>query len=512
VLQATVNGEQPFFSPDGQWIGFFAGQELRKISVHGGAAIPLCQFTAPPRGGTWLPDQTIVANLDNQRLFRVPEGGGTPRSLGEPAAHGERSWRWPQAIQDGRAVLFTGSGSNVGPGKGYDDANIDVLTLATGQVKTVARGGYFPRYLPSGHLAYIHQGTLFAVRFDVDHLETRGSALPILDDVAGTAAQGAGQLGFSETGTLVYLNGKASETVWNLSWVDATGKVEPMWGTGSAVLSPKLSPDGRLVVGSTGDDTFLVYDIQRRAATPLALAGKGRSNVWAPDGKHIIYSARSGEGQLGLWWIRADGSSEPLMLYGRKTANMRATSVSQDGKHVVFWQTDDTNNPAVWILPLDLRDPERPQAGTPEVFVERAADGAISPDGHWLAYVGATPTGLGQIYVRPFPKAAGQWQIAENGSYPLWGPKGGELFYRAPLGQIFSVAYRAQGKAFEAAKPVQWSPAAVAAFSSYSPYDVARDGKRFLIYPTASRANGDVGTVRVTVILNFFDELKRRLP
>ena len=515
LLPGTNNAEQPFFSPDGQWIGFFSGQTLKKISVQGGAAVTLWESVAPPRGAAWMPDGTIVANLDNVHLFRLPDTGGKPVPLGEPSKYTERNWRWPQALGDGQVLFAAGAG---GLGTGYEESNLRVISLGTGQTKVVMHGGYFPRYLPSGHLVYLHQGTLFAVRFDARRLEMRGSPIPILDDVAGVPTQGAGQFGFSQTGVLVYLNGKSSDTSWNLSWVDPAGKLEPVWNSRSAILSPKISPNGQFVAGSTSEDTFYVYDSKRGAATALTLAGRGRSDVWAPDGKHLLYSGGSGEktGQLALWWIRADGSAAPTRLYlaPPSYAGVRVTSITADGRHAAFWQSGASSQPSVWILPLDLKDPEHPRAGTPELFIDHASDAAFSPDGRWIAYTSAPVLGVGQIFVRPFPQGEGQWQVSTaGGSFPVWSPKGGELFYRSSPGQIQSVAYQAHGSVFEAARPVQWSPTPAANLASFSPYDVAPDGKRFLIYPTAAPGfTNDAGNVRVTVLLNFFDELQRRLP
>ena len=516
VLAGATNAEQPFFSPDGQWIGFFSGGDLKKISVHGGATVRLAQATAPPRGATWLPDGTIIANLDNRNLFRLPDsGGGKPQPLADPIQHGERTWRWPQAFAKGQLLIFTAGASAPGTGTGYDDADIDVLSLRTGKLKTVARGGYFGRYLPSGHIVYVHQGTLFAVPFDSGRMETRGSALPVLDDVASTPNSGAGQFAFSDTGTLVYLNGKATDSAWNLSWLDAAGKLEPVWSTRTAVLSPRISPDGKLVAGSLGDQ-FVVYDLQRGSPTTLSLAGNGRSCVWAPDGKHLAYSAAAENGELAIRWIRTDGSSEPITLFQRKTPALRVTSFSPDGRNLAYYLTNDAGNAETWILPLDLHDSEHPQPGTPELFADRAGDPAFSPDGRWVAFTGRGSV-LPQIFVRPFPRAAGggRWQVSnegEGGAFPLWLPKGGALLYRSPLGRILSVAYQAAGNAFAPAKPVPWSPVGTANLGMFSPYDLSPDGKRFLLYPAAFREREEAGSVRVTVLLNFFDELKRRLP
>jgi Tol biopolymer transport system component len=517
MLAGTENGEQPFFSPDGKWIGFFAGLELKKITVYGGAPVKLCTTTAPPRGADWGPDGYIVANLDNQHLWRVPESGGNATMLGDPEGTRGRSWRWPQIFGTGRYVMFTAGTGSVGTG--YDDADIDVMTLKTGTVKTVARGGYFARYIPTGHLVYIHHSSLFAAPFDIDRMEERGAAVPILNDVAGSPGMGAGHLSFSDSGALVYLDGKADETAFQSSWADLAGKDEVIWSTPTAMLSPKVSPDGKLVAGSV-EDGIVVYDPQRAAVRKLP-SSQGRSVIWAPDGKHLAYSGGSGSaGELGIWWVRADGSSQPQLLFSEKTLGLRVTSFTPDGRTLAFWMTRPNANgnggrPEIWTMKMDLQDPEQPRAGKPELFLTApggVSDAAFSPDGRWIAYtVNESGSHTPEVFVRPFPggSRSGQWQISNaGGGFPVWSRKGGELYYKSILGGIMAVDYRVTGDALEAAKPHQ-TLIHVANMSSAMSFDLAPDGKRFLI--TRAEAPQDAGPVHVTFLLNFFDELKRRV-
>jgi len=294
VLSGTEEATIPFFSPDGQWIGFSAGQKLKKVSVLGGAPMALCD--APTfRGASWGEDGYIVASLGAGPLSRVPESGGTPQSLEKSFAG--RAHRWPQILPGGQSALFTSGNTPTE----WDDAAIEVLNLKTGQIRTVQRGGYYGRYLPSGHLVFVHQGTLFAVPFDLLRLESRGVPAPVLDDVAGSAASGGGQLDISLTGTFVYLSGRQNENSAQLRWMDASGKLETLFaGFG---LTPKFSPDGKRLAAEMAGEVR-VYDLERGALTPIT-SGSARSSypIWAPDGKHIFYTSAT-----GLWWTRADGS------------------------------------------------------------------------------------------------------------------------------------------------------------------------------------------------------------
>ena len=248
MLAGTEDASAPFFSPDGQWIGFFADGKMKKISVQGGAPVTLCDAVSS-RGANWGEDGSIIAALSaNGGLSLIPTAGGAPRVITNPGEIGETSHRWPQMLPGGQAVLFTGARAQ----GAYEDASIEVLSLKTGQWKSVQRGGYFGRYVPSGHLVYIHQGTLFAVRFDLNHLEVHGLPVPLLEDVAGNSSTGQGNYDVARNGTLVYLSGKSFTSNWPVTWMDSAGKTQPLQATSDQYYTPRLSPDGNRLVLSKG--------------------------------------------------------------------------------------------------------------------------------------------------------------------------------------------------------------------------------------------------------------------
>ena len=211
LLSGTENGRDPFFSPDGKWIGFFADGKMKKISVQGGVPVVLCD--APlARGASWGTDGNIVAALNIRGpLSRVPAEGGMPQPV---TKQGALSYHWPQALPGSEAVLVTISPSIVA----FENASIGAVSLKTGEIKILVRGGYFGRYLPTGdstgHLVYVHEGVLFGVPFDPTRLEVRGAAVPMLEDLAADPSSGAGQFSFAGTGTFVYRTGKASAQSW----------------------------------------------------------------------------------------------------------------------------------------------------------------------------------------------------------------------------------------------------------------------------------------------------------
>ncbi len=520
VLAGTEGAIDPFFSPDSQWIGFFTYRNLKKVPVNGGAAVTLCDVGGAPRGAAWASDGYIIANLDNSHLARIPEGGGKPEMLSSrPEEHGEQTWRWPQVLPGGRRVLFTGSRGS-GVGAGYEDANIEVLSLDTGKVTVVYRGGYFGRYLPSGHLVYVHQGTLFAVPLDLGDLKIRGVPIPILDDVASEVDRAAGQLDFStardKPGIFVYRSGRPGEGARELAWMDTAGKTRMLLSAAAPPITPRISPDGKFVALSAGGN-ILVHDADRGLTTPLTRNGLlNNSPVWTPDGKHLIFSQQGG-GESAIWWIRADGSGQPQKLFATP-AGLRVRSISPDGRRIAFARQDANTGWDIWTLPLDLMDPDRPKPGEPEPFLREPGNQdypAFSPDGRWIAYSSSIGNDITEAYVRPFPvdPSGRKWQVSTNrGRFPVWSRDGKELLFLAKDDRVVGVSYKAEGPVFSAGRPEVWSPSPISSTSMYWNFDLAPDGKRIVTSPEAVKAGDERGSVHVTVLLNFFDELKRRLP
>ena len=252
-----------------------------------------------------------------------------------------------------------------------------------------------------------------------------------------------------------------------------------------------MSPDGKLLAGAL-EEEIVAYDPGRGVATKLP-GSRGRSCVWAPDGKHIIHSGVVGSDvdTLAIWWTRADGSTQPQKLAERKTRDLRVTSMSPDGRHLAFWTTRDETGgrPEIWTLNLDLRDPEHPKAEATQSFLSKpggAQDAAFSPDGKWIAYTGReSGSHSPDIFVRPYPgtESTGQWQISSaGGGFPLWSPKGGQMYYLSNVGEIMVVDYRTGPGAFVASKP---RPTGIrtAILATAIPYDASPDGKRFSCRP-----------------------------
>ena len=368
VLAGTENARDPFFSPDGQWLAFFADDKLKKVSIQGGAAAILCD--APNgRGGSWAEDGTIVFAPDmNVALYKVSsEGGRTEPLTTLDKQTGEVTHRWPQVLPGGKAVLFTSSND----GANYEDAEMVVYSMAAGQRKTVQRGGFYVHYLPSGHLVYMHDGRMFAVGFDLKRMEVTSPPAPILDGVVTDPGRGGAQFSFSETGNLVYIGGGSTSRYVSIYWMDHQGKFTPLRETPAAYSNPAFSPDGKrlaLEIFDRGSEIW-VDDWARDSLTRLTFAEKINSNpVWTPDGQRIVYSAEEKGGTLNLWWKRADGAGNAQRLTQSKNAQY-ARSWRSDGKVLAFEQLNPGTKMDIMTLNVAGNEKSGWQPGESKPFV-----------------------------------------------------------------------------------------------------------------------------------------------
>ena len=522
VLSGTENGRDPFFSPDGQSIGFFADGKMKKISVQGGAPVALCD--APnARGASWGEDGNIIVALNTGSvLSRVPAEGGTPQTITK-LQDNALTHRWPQALPGGDLVLFAISRSTVA----FEDASIAAVSLKTGRIKIVWRGGYFGRYLPTGnstgHLLYVHEGVVFGVPFDPALLELRGAAVPLLDDSAGDPNSGAGQFSFSGAssglGTFVYRTGKVSAQSWPVWWLDNSGKTRPLIATPDVYVGPRFSPDGqRLALSQNSDNAqgIFVYDLQRETLSRLTFTTdlqRSSFPTWSPDGKHIAFRFSSPDG-FSLGWIRSDGAGETQRLLVSKN-NLIPYSFFPDGRRLAYYEVDPERGSDLWTLQLDMSDPDHPKPGKAEPFPRTGTNErspAVSPDGHWIAYQ-SDESGRLEVYVRPFPGPGGKRQISSaGGRLPIWSHKGTQLFFENPDNHIMVMDYEVKTESFARGTPRVWSDQQLHDVNGVLNYDLAPDDKSFAVFPELKAPAEENGSVHVTFLLNFFDELRRRVP
>jgi Tol biopolymer transport system component len=511
-LPGTQGASIPFFSPDGQWVGFVTSTKLNKISVEGGAVVPLGDV-GNFSGASWGEDGDILVTDLFKGLVRVPAGGGPPEMVAE-VIRGETGFTSPWILPGGKAVLFSRYSAPAA-----DATRIEVLTLADRRRRLVVPGGSSARYLPaSGHLVYVDKGTMFAVPFDPARLETHGTAVPVLDDVA--TASGFGLFDFARTGTLVYRksSGGASGNLTTLEWITssdgATGKKEPLLAKPGDYADPAISPDGKrvaLVVREGGGLDVWVYDPQRNAMTRLTFGGGSYVYpVWSPDGQYVLFASLGN----GIFQARADGASQPQALTRSKSTQV-PWSFTPDGRRLAYFEV--ASNPQIWTVPVAERGGQL-KAGEPEQFLTNTFDSeapSFSPDGRWLAY-GSNESGKDEAYVRAFsPPASGQggkWQISNSGGRrPRWSGNGHELMYQAG-DQIMAASYAVKGDTFVPDKPRVWIAKLGATPAVGRSWDLSPDGKRVVVVTPVESAEAPKQEHEVVMLLNFSDELRRKVP
>ena len=498
-VPGTEGATEPFFSPDGQWLGFFAGGSLKKVSMSEGAAVTL-GFASGPRGANWGNQGTITFAPQNiSDIQQVPDAGGAP----QPLIHfekGDASLRWPEFLPGGNAVLFSAAPNATN----LTNAQVSAQAVGTGERRNLVQGGMNPRYAPSGHLVYAQGGNLLAVPFDPRRLTITGTAVPVVEGVLQSPVNGAAQYSFSATGSLVYVSGGVQSAQNRLVWVTRNGAEQPMTTAAHAYLQPRLSPDGRrIAVTITEQDTQVwLYDIPRETLTPFTFEGNANNSpVWTPDGKRIAFSSNK-EGGTNLFWQLADGGGGLERLTTSEYLHS-PNSWSPDGQVLAFFEVNPATQRDIWVLRMSDR--------RAQPFLRTQFDEAVprfSPDGHWLAYI-SNESGRYEIYVQPYPGPGGKWQISTEGATePKWNPNGRELFYRSG-NKMMAVDIVTQPN-FAAGKPRmlfegRYEPAPYPTTN----YDVSADGQRFLMIKPSDQ---EVATTQINVVLNWFEELKRRVP
>jgi len=499
LIPGTEGAMEPFFSSDGQWVGFFAGGKLKKVSVSGGSAVTLGE-AATPVGASWG-SQGMIAFSPTAIgvLQQVPDAGGAPQPL-TAIEKGEIVHRWPEFLPGGKAVVFA-AGTNA---LNFTGAQVAVQSVGTRERRNLIQGGTNPRYASSGHLVYAQGGSLMAVPFDPQRLETTGAAVPVVEGVLQNTF-GAAQYSVSATGSLVYVSGAIQLAQLRLVWVNRNGTEQPLAAPAHAYVGPRFSPDGRQVaVTITEQETQVwLYDLSRETLTRLTFEGTANNApLWTPDGKRIAFNSNN-EGAGNIFWQLADGSGglESLTTNGSLKA---AGSWSPDGQLLAYHEVNPTTQRDIWVLRIS---DHKAQPFLRTRFDE--AEPRFSPDGRWLAYI-SDESGRYEIYVQPYPGPGGKWQIStEGGTEPVWNPNGRELFYRS--GDKMMAVDIATQHGFSAGTPrMVFEGQYEKAPFPISNYDVSPDGQRFLMLKPVDQAQA--APTQINVVLNWFEELKQKVP
>jgi Tol biopolymer transport system component len=499
-VPGTEGALDPFFSPDGRWVGFFADEELRKVSLDGGAPQRITGApTQTSRGAAWGTDGTIILPLgQTSGLFRVSENGGVPDPLTVPGdARGGAAHFFPQILPGGRSALFT----TWRPEEGILGAAM--LDLETGEWEEIAGGCFGARYSPTGHLVcaevegVIPTGNLLVAPFTPGRHEPGGpfASVPMPESPGYDFA-------LSGTGTLVY----AVDTppLRRLTWVDRDGR-RVLLGDGFGWASAAdLSPDGSRVAFAltveTGRQELWLYDVG--AGTSARVSGDGSINnmpLWFPDGERVVFnSLRS---PAGIYGMRPDGGDSATLVLRRRGNILVPGSFSSDQRVFLYTELHPRTLGDIWVHWLD------DGSDTPLILTPHdEKTPMLSPDDRWLAYA-SDESGRDEVYVRPFPGPGAPIQVsAEGGREPLWSPDGTELFFR--WGDTLMAAPVRSEPTFSAGRAVRlFGGRYEGPYIGARNYDVGPDG-RFLMVHVEPTSPQD----RLEVVVNWFDEIQRIAP
>jgi len=503
-LPGTEGGNSPFFSPDGEWLGFFTSNQLKKISLRGGEPLVLCPTPPVNRGASWGDDDRIVfAATMNGGLMRISAAGGAPVALTEldPKA-GELAHLWPEVLPGAKTVIFT-----VKTGESFDTARIAALSLETGNRKILIENGTFARYASSGHLLFMRGDTIFAAPFNAKKVRVGLNPIPVTAGVRLDPRFGSGQFAVAGPGTLIYIKGDARGIKCRVVTVDRAGAERPLLEEFGAFSEPRLSPDGRqfvLTIQGTHQDLWLV-DLARRNLSRLTFAlTEEFSPRWTPDGRSFFFGLGKAGGDPEIYLMDADGGGTPEpILVGSKFARF-PSSVSPDGRFLAYSEAITDIDADIWVLPLEGNRTPISISKTP--FNEFGPE--FSPDGRFLAYV-SNESGRFEVYVRPFPASGLKRQVSVGGgTSPAWSRAGNEIFYRN--GEALMAAAVTLRPEFSSSAPrtlLRGDYEEPARPDWPRNYEVMPDGREFIMIkpdpegrPTQARA-----------VFHWFEELKRQM-
>jgi Tol biopolymer transport system component/predicted Ser/Thr protein kinase len=504
AIPGTDGGVNPFYSPDGRWIGFYSDGKLKKVSLSGGMPLDVSDVMGN-RGAAWTKDGRIVfAPATRGGLVWSSEDGGSRHQLTTiDSARHERTHRWPQILPDGKTVLFT-VGTMDSPDY-YEDATIAAVNIETGERKAVMKGASTAYYLHTGHLLYSHAGMLFAAPFDAAQCEVKGTAFPVLDSVSGDAIIGASNYAVAGNGSLAYVPGSSGHLNRTLVLVDRNGTLSTLPVPVQAYMELHVSPDGKRVAVAIGsaklakDHDIWLYDMNGHSMSRFTFGGINRSPVWSPDSRRIAYSSNeAGNPKIIIRDADGSGASEEIPMTYDRTYLM---CWSRDGSMIIFSGIRDSSGEDILVLPMN--GDRRPWVFLGSRFDE--AQASLSPDGRWLAYV-SNESGSNQVYVRPFPRGEGKWQISTDmGAEASWSSDGKTLFYKSQS-ELRTVGIASSKAMIVGETRVLVKDFARILFESMIDFDPTPDGK-YLICTRTAEGND---TQQINVVVNWFEEVKQK--
>jgi serine/threonine protein kinase len=493
-LEGTEGAVTPFWSPDSNFVGYFANQKLFKVDASGGRPQALCDSTEE-RGGAWNNEGTILfAGMEG--LYRVSAQGGTP-TLATKLGPKEEAHRWPYFLPDGRHFIFLADAET------KEDHHIRIGSLDSQETQILFNAISRIAYSPPGYLLYVNQGSLVAQAFDANTRKILADPKTVVEHVAEVGANHEFDFSISNTGVLAYQSGNSNS---QLTWFDRSGKKVGPTSESRDYGGIALSPDGQRAATSLLDsdgrvaDIWLV-DLGRDSISRLTFDPSGDGGpVWSPDGSRIVFSSnRLGGGQVNIYQKAAGGAGDDELLFTSETAKY-PTSWSSDGRFIVFDNWALKTKGGVWLLSLpDKQAKPLLQASAYDQF-----GGRISPDGRFVAY-SSNESGRVEVYVQPVVSTGEKWRISTSGgAQPFWRGDGKELYYVTYEGRMMS-ADISTSKKFESSVPRQLFQTNIKNTDPGFSYAATADGQRFLVNTYVQNNN----VAPMTIVLNWTGDLKK---
>jgi serine/threonine protein kinase/Tol biopolymer transport system component len=491
-LAGTEDAQDPFWSPDGRWIGFFAAGKVKKIPANGGPVQVVTQTAADFRGGTWGPEDTFPFGSGSEIVLVKSVGGKTTPVMTSDASHSPRN---PYFLPDGNHFLYT-------VWAGTEEIGVYVGSLDGKTKKLLIHVATSAVYVPPGYLLFVDGDTLLAQAFDSERLELRGQPLVVGEHV-GRNSSLMSAVSASRTGTIAYAG--AIPQSGRLTWIDRSGNAVGSIGTEGDYTDFRLSPDEKRVAFSlvdpkAGTIEIWLTDLARNSTSRFAFGAVVTASViWSPDGSRLAFrNPRNGRGEFFLRSAAGGGNDQSILhpeAYEGQilSVNLIPTDWSADGRNILFSAPAPGSGNDLWLLPLS-------GDGKPTKLIASPADeiqGSLSPDGHLVAYT-SNESGKYEVYVETLPRSDRKWPVSTSGGYePRWRADGGELYYLSEDRKLMAVSV-GPGPSFGVPKPLFQTRVSAGVTANRTHYVPGRDGRRFLVNQSVDAAPNPI-----TVVLNW---------
>jgi eukaryotic-like serine/threonine-protein kinase len=475
MLPGTDGAYYPFWSPDSKSVAFFAqNNKLQSIELAGGTPSTISDLSggSAGRGGAWTSDGQIILGVFGGGLFRAPASGGAPSPLTTvDASRGELDHRWPQILPGGRLLFWVRSDKTENTGVyaaslAKPSERVRLLTTDTGAL-------YVPGNDGKNYLVWQREGKLVGQEFDPDTLKLLGEFRTISNQVAASAPSGHMIAAASANGLLLF---SSANTVSQFTWFDRAGKRLGTVGEPGGYENFRLSPDGRGVVAARdkpgGTDLWLLETERGLANRFTSRPGNNNYPIWSPSSGTIVFRSL-----FSMVRKEATGTGDVDRLT-ESTNNQYPSDWSCDGRWVLYYENAPSTGWDLWVLPMTPDGKPKPYLRTQ--FNE--SNGRFAPESNprWVAYQ-SDESGRYEVYIDGFPEPRHKVRISTGGGqYPEWSPAGRELFYVSPDLKLMAVGLKIGGDSVETSAPRELFALPVFA-NGYNPYDVARDGQRFLV-------------------------------